>query len=271
MIARTEAFTLIEVLAATVLTAGLMMGVMAVVSDLGPAGMGVQEPAEAFHQGLQEAADRIAFDVAAASEIDASLPGRIVLIGYCRLDGPAGRRVHRPVRVEYRIETIGQMRCLVRYQQGLDVLTNQNRRRDLLGVGLEQISLQASRGGQVLSQWQRSRQPDRPPAGPSKPADASNGPVASRDQLNPYDSVNMNGLMIYIKYAPDWALIKEGLLLPRPEVGRNDRSGTEDQTPAAQPDNGLASPPPVRWRLQLRDSQSELDRTIWIQPEGASQ
>jgi hypothetical protein len=283
-----KAFTLIELLAATVLSAGLMMGVMAVVFDLRPSASGASAMDDVVRGHLQAAASCIAADVSNAIEIDASQSGRIVLIGYRRLTGAQCQPVHRPVRIEYRVDTVGSRRCLIRYQQGLDVRTNRNRRRDLLLVGIDKMELEATRHGEVVTQWIRREPtafvPPGPRVGPG-PAEATEGPPApatSREQLNPYDQIRWNGLNFYIKYVPDEILIERGILVEAdeadaPEAARGPEA-PEEQQPAGRdqrPGTGVVtsrgqtrSAAPAGWKLRLESSPVTLERTIWIEPGG---
>ncbi len=140
-------FTLIELLAASALTAVLMVGVLAVIADLGAAGM---EPTRALEADATFEDDALAAwlsllreDLEHAMDVDVPRPGVLVLTGYGALDGSRRERTHRPVRVRYTVEEVGGRAWLVRRQAALDVLSNRHVQRDLVCSGVVRFALEA--------------------------------------------------------------------------------------------------------------------------------
>jgi hypothetical protein len=142
------AFTLLEVLVATVLATLLMVGVLAVVADLGASG--VVAPAKARPEAAlgPEAADAwvrlLREDLNHASAVHAADENEMTLVGYAALDTPARERTHRPVRVLYRIQEVRGRRWIIRRQEALDVLTNENVQQDLVCCGVSRFELKGS-------------------------------------------------------------------------------------------------------------------------------
>ncbi len=140
-----RAFTLLELLVATALSTVLMIGVLAVVADLGAPEVAAGIAEEAGAAGGDEALDAwvglLREDLAHAHSIDASKANEVVLMGYGALDGRARERTHRPVLVLYKIERIDGRPWLIRRQAVLDVLTNQNVQRDLVCCGVTRFEL----------------------------------------------------------------------------------------------------------------------------------
>ncbi len=271
MTARTG-FSLIELLLATVLSVLLMMGVMAVVSDLAKASQDSQQRQETVQPSvLGELGELLRRDLAHADSVDASGPGRIVMTGQAGLDRYDRSREHRPVRVTYRIQQIGSHRWLIRQQESLDLQTNQNRQRDLICRGIDRLELLSGSGGGQLV-WNRSRSegpPDHPPAEGADPPEDRKPPrlATSRDQLDPYDSIKINGLNFYIKYAPRWALEQRGLLAPRPEPG--DQAEAGEQPP--EPSRKAPVDPAQAWRLRVWVEASDApvwDRVVSLRRQG---
>lgn len=142
---RPRAFTLLELLVATALSTVLMIGVLAVVADLGAPEVAAGIRDEAGAGGAAEASDAwvrlLREDLAHAHSIDASKANEVALMGYGALDGRGRERTHRPVLVLYRIEMIDGRPWLIRRQAVLDVLTNQNVQRDLVCCGVTRFEL----------------------------------------------------------------------------------------------------------------------------------
>ncbi len=127
-----RAFTLLELMLASALSALLMVGVLAVVADLGASGGIQQVQLGDDQQPLEACAAVIRDDLVHASKVYESATDELTLFGYGALDAAGRRRTHRPVLVQYRFERIGDRRWLVRRQASLDVLSNQNVQRDLV-------------------------------------------------------------------------------------------------------------------------------------------
>lgn len=153
-----RAFTLLEMLMATALSTVLMIGVMAVVADLGSAGLDSSvrqrkpletggDPAPGIgRDALGAWVGLLREDLRHATEVVASRDNELTLWGYGALDSRSRERTHRPVRVRYGIETVGGRSWLVRRQSLLDALTNQNVQRDLVCGGVRRFELVSVRG-----------------------------------------------------------------------------------------------------------------------------
>ncbi|MFA7236021.1 MAG: prepilin-type N-terminal cleavage/methylation domain-containing protein [Phycisphaeraceae bacterium] len=132
-------FTMLELLMALALSAMLMIGVMAVIAQLGAksvrqasanagqVGAGVLPGA-----GMESMARLMGEDIGQAERVDATRPNQLELTGYCGLDDQGRGRSHRPVDVVYRLEQVNGRTWLVRRQMLRDVLTNENIQRDLV-------------------------------------------------------------------------------------------------------------------------------------------
>ena len=115
-------FTLIEILLATILTAVLMVGVLAViVSVSGP----IQHRSEESGQStigqidLDAITRVLATDLAQARSIE-STSGELKLMSYGGLDPQDRTRTQRPVNIGYRVQLIDDNPWLVRTEQALD-------------------------------------------------------------------------------------------------------------------------------------------------------
>jgi hypothetical protein len=189
-------FTLLELLLATVLSVMLMLGVLAVVTDLttDPRTVGSQDAnSELLQTRTIDAWVRVLRgDLSHAIQIDASQPGRVVMLGSGALDDRGRDRTHRPVQVVYSLETVGGRRWLVRRQALQDVLTAHNIQRDLVCSGVRRFELvpqgaesatrqggsQSGSGG-VLGQGQAS--PDQGPDADENPRPDPDQPDAPED------------------------------------------------------------------------------------------
>ena len=125
---RAKAFTMVELLAATALSAMLMIGVLGVIGVIGerassPLTLIDQPPDDALLRQLR-------WDLSHARSICVE-GDRLLLRGYGGL-ADDGRPAHRPADVSYAVALLGQRPWLVRRQSELDALTNLNSRRDLL-------------------------------------------------------------------------------------------------------------------------------------------
>lgn len=141
---RARAFTLIELLAATAISAMLMIGVLGVVTDLGELAAGVSpegrsatpvtdDPVSAWVRLLRE-------DLEQARGVEET-SGGVMLTGQLALGRDRRDRTHRPACVRYRVETIAGRRWVVRQQEALDVRTNDNVQRDLVLSGVQRFEL----------------------------------------------------------------------------------------------------------------------------------
>ncbi len=227
-----RAFTLLEVLMATVLATVLMIGVLAVVTTLGAparASKGAAAPPAngAAAPSLDDASidalvGLLRKDIGHATRVDASRPNELTLLGYDALDSGARERTQRPVRVLYRIEEIDGRCWLIRRQAALDVLTNRNVQRDLVCEGLvrfEMAQSTAATGGkpdvippeEAMATWRQGAG-----AEPGAKTEAAAGPkpdtatAANSDGVTAgtpagegkEEMVLYHGLYFYIKYVP---------------------------------------------------------------------
>ncbi len=142
-------FTLLELLMATVLSALLMVGVLAVVADLGADGLsgGLSAAAEAAssraagEDAVEHWLGLLREDLQHAAETNMLGESEVELIGCLALDADRRRRTHRPVRVVYRIADVAGRSWLVRRQEALDVLTNRHVQRDLVCRDIRRFEL----------------------------------------------------------------------------------------------------------------------------------
>ena len=143
--ANPRAFTLLELLLAMALSTMLLLGVLAVLTDLGavgtaPGGGGVlrkgSDPAP-----VETWAHLLSDDLSHAAHVDASAENKVTLIGYGALDARGRERMHRPVRVVYTLEELDGRPWLIRRQEALDVPTNRNVQCDLVGAGVTRFEL----------------------------------------------------------------------------------------------------------------------------------
>jgi hypothetical protein len=237
-------FTLLELLLATVLSVVLMMGVLAVLTDLstGSQTFVASEASESPVQRrvLEAWAELLRGDLSHAQSIEACKPNRVVLRGSGALDNRARSRTHRPVEIHYELRRIQGRTWLVRRQRALDVLSNRNVQRDLVCTGVSKFELVAE-GGIALSGDKaaaiRQRRAPRGNGGPLPEPEAASqesseasawdgqpspqapprvesrsGPEESGEELRTYYdpktkevSVMVNGLWYYPRYAPRWA------------------------------------------------------------------
>lgn len=152
---RRKAFTLLELMLAVTLASLLVMGVLAVLTQVGASalnppvasrleGEASDEQANAAatlsDHALEAAVALLRRDMAHATRIEAEA-NRLELVGPCALEARRRAGVHRPVRVIYTLERIEGRRWLVRTQRALDVATNQNTQRDLVLAGLARFRL----------------------------------------------------------------------------------------------------------------------------------
>lgn len=148
-----RAFTLLEMLLATVLSTLLLIGLLAVVADLGASGM-----AAGGQFGTLFAADGSPDSAAMAEAVEAWLPllredlnhtaradvskaNELTLVGQFALDAGGRARTHRPARVRYRLTEINGRRWLIRRQEALDSWTNEDVQCDLVCSGVTRFEV----------------------------------------------------------------------------------------------------------------------------------
>ncbi|MEX2672293.1 MAG: prepilin-type N-terminal cleavage/methylation domain-containing protein [Phycisphaeraceae bacterium] len=139
-----RAFTLLELLLATAISAMLMVGVLSVITTLGADSVG---PAESRNQRvsrdeiLHRWTQLLRHDLGHARTIEPPVENTITLLGYAALTGPARDRVHRPVEVVYELASQAGRSWVVRRQRALDTLTNRVTERDLVCGGVRAFRL----------------------------------------------------------------------------------------------------------------------------------
>jgi len=231
-----HAFTLVELLAATALTAILMVGVLAVVADLGVANLTSSSTAAkpSPEAGAMEALVRLLReDLVHATAVRIPRPNEVVLVGYAALDGNDRERTHRPVLVAYRLADLDGRRWLIRRQSALDVLSNQGIRYDLVCgnvtrfelvrsggdsgadatsapapvLSLSTVGLSASdstRGTASADAWDTGGVATAA-TGPTAAAPGSKTAASTEGGAADDESVLFNGLFFFKKYLPEWA------------------------------------------------------------------
>lgn len=115
-------FTLIELVAATALTAVLAITAMYVIASLRlrPQANGLLATQSAWTEQLR---DRVRWDLMQAISLRID-PGGMVLAGYISIDPVTRESTHRPVTVSYSLKSIGGHSWLIREQTDLNVLSS---------------------------------------------------------------------------------------------------------------------------------------------------
>lgn len=156
------AFTLLEVLAALVLSAVLMFGVMAVVAsprNRNLAAVVAVDPMAPGDDTLDRLADLLREDLMLARSVEAGAD-RLTLDGPLALDDASRERSHRPARVVYAVEKDANGAWLVRTQSAQDVLSTGIVRRDLVTRGVRRLAVSSADGqtpaGQPTRTWRLS-------------------------------------------------------------------------------------------------------------------
>lgn len=146
-----RAFTLIEMLAATALSALLMVGLMRVIGTVRSPGRSEPSPlarnASEAHEGLLDAVNLIEWDLVHARTIQLG-QNTVTVEGYGSLQRTDGlsrddfsriARPHRPVRVRYLLRTIAGQTWLIRQQTDLDDPTNRSTWTELVACGVDRF------------------------------------------------------------------------------------------------------------------------------------
>jgi hypothetical protein len=294
---QSRAFTLLEMVLATALTVLLMFGVLAVTVEMQPATIGSGSSRETtdsavgytddqrINPGMLEAwVELITADMANAQRIEQTPSGRIVLTGYCAIDGRNYQRMHRPVRVFYRVTSIDGQTWVVREQAALDVLNNRNIRIDLVCPGIRRFALVSNDGaGDGNLEWvevipTHGRWPDRKnnPSEHSQAADdtdSTSQSMTGAPQQRPPDSILVNGLWFYWEYAPAWArereLAERGLISDTVAPGNSTDDG--DGVAAGRATSLGPINPGRPYRLRVWADATEkpvMDRPLGFHPGG---
>ena len=150
-------FSLIEMLAAAALSAVLMIGLLAVIAGVGRTRRAFAERTEqaAWSAGV---ADLLRTDLRNAQTIKVGA-NQLTLTGTGALDAQTLAPTHRPVRIEYSLQTAAGQSWLIRRQVDLDVLSTANSWSEPVCPGVASFAVEPI--------------PDPLPAGaPKPPADA---------------------------------------------------------------------------------------------------
>ncbi len=288
-----RAFTLLELLTATVLSTVLMMGVMAVVTDLGASGMYQQTPdgsgespgAHKQSRQLDAWMRLLRRDISHAGEVNTLENNELVFTGYNALDTSGGRRTHRPVQVSYRIREVDGRKWLVRQQAALDVLTNKNVQRDLVCRGVRRFEL--------VPIVRKSKQVDKKPPKKTKPHAGRKKPVEKTIIPSGEDgsglkltyettaqgrkvSILVNHHYFYPQYAPEWARRAYEKSLSTGAFGdasQTDASGENGDKDASGSGSDRPVSGNITWRLRVWTEDSTepaYDRVVKIQPGGGA-
>jgi len=140
-----RAFTLLELLLATVLSVLLMMGVLGVITSIGSPdrpGENTGAPAQQQAEMVQSLIRLLGDDLRQAHLVEHEQDNVLLLTGPIGLSDGERSRLHRQVRVEYRIERVEDRPWLTRRQTELDVLTSDNLQRDLVCSGIERFQIE---------------------------------------------------------------------------------------------------------------------------------
>lgn len=230
---RPRGFTLLELLLASVLLTTLMIGALAVVADLGSAGVTPggegDRKADSPRCAVEIWAELLDEDLRQAVAVCVSDANEVFLLGWGHLEGGCGERTGRPALVLYSLDEIGGHRWLARRQVALDHSQTQNGRLDLVCRGITRFELRpAGQAGQTSID----------PKGP--PSDRLAGTVRICDMDFP------------IAPLPNWARRD----LPNGQWVRNDSALRE---PHSQSSVTVESTPrPVKaWSLRVWTDQSD--------------
>ncbi len=254
-------FTLLELVLASALSVVLMMGILAVLTDMSSDPETLIKPtradAPATGRTFEAWAKLLRDDMSHTHRIESSGPNRIVLRGSGALDARGRSRTHRPVELVYELRKIDGRTWLVRRQRALDVLSNRNVQRDLVCTGIEKFELSAEGSMLIQGAVQASgesappgaeQNPDRSARGsreqgpreaplPSPAGAGTASPGQGPDQPSPPEGelrtlhdpssdevcIMINGLWYYPRYAPRWAQEQY-----RRQSGQGDSADTPD-------------------------------------------
>jgi len=286
-------FTLIELMLAVALSSLLMIGVLAVITQLGAAAFksnaesNTDTAVDALPDHvLDNATHLLRDDLDHATRVDAS-HNRLVIESYHALEARRRERMHRPVRITYHVQQIAGNPWLVRTQRALDVMTNQNYQRDLVCRGItrfelipEPVTVPALVTSEVLKPASTSASEGQGPS--AQDPDALNLKTTTDGERVSY---LYKGMMYYRKHLPDHVQKR----LPKPRSASNatdtsDRATThqnaqttsgnqnnEKTTGDSAEDEGLeATMPQTRWRLRVwagddtRNQPPDHDRVVTI-------
>lgn len=296
---RSSAFTMMEMLLATLLTVLLMMGVLAVLVQVHPAADARSPSGSLNHQPGQDAwdgsidvprldawADLLARDLANARRIDATRPGMIAMTGYCAIDGQTYELVHRPVRVVYRVERVDEQAWVIREQTALDVLSNRNVRVDLVcpdvdrfvvveGTDEQRNNLEPNVAAARAITGVADKHSSNDDPGTGGEGEQQGRSMVGESRKRPPRAILVGGLWFYWEHAPAWAREKE-----LAERGLSNGAGAssdqgDDHADAALSGNQPLGPvnPGRAYRLQVWGDSTEapiFDRPLGFHDGGGA-
>ncbi len=293
-----RAFTILELLLATVLLCGLMISVLAVLTRVGipsqAAGtLGTDDGGRSVVSGkdnrtIDAWVALLRADLEQAVVIESMSSGRISMVGYRSLEGEARQPRHRPVQIVYRIEKIGADAWLIREQSWLDDLSNQNVRRDLVCRGVIDFHLSADRSGVTPGSGPKVTPNIEPsPSGNHPAEEPGNSTSSGQPQEAPTspapvkldDTVWHNSLPYFRSKAPAWLIeearkqeaqrIRSGQGTGRPGgVAGQDVTTRDDGQVGSRPSTAAGAPSSAisaLWRLSVHtsgDDKTQLHRLL---------
>lgn len=255
---RTRAFTLLELLLATVLLAVLMIGVLSVVARLSTAAYRAEAMSAVQRSGAAASVPDIERDIEPlirllrddlehASHIDASRPNQVTLSSHCALDRITLEPTHRPALVSYSLEELDGRTWLIRRQAALDAISNEPAHRALVCAGVKIFQIEATgASATAASTIEAGASASQPTPG----SDAAS-PAAAL-QPGPDDTVVVNGVSFYRRLLPP-QLLRELDAAAKGSGGAPNAS--QPRQPALLlPSKKLASdrPPDTIWRLRIQ-------------------
>lgn len=209
-------FTLLELLMAAALTTILTIGLLAVLTNISASSnlplnsignsSGVMSKMDISIGEIDALVRLLREDIIHADKIDASKVNELSITGYGALDRISRQRKHRPVNVLYKLEKIDGHFWLIRRQEALDVLSNQNIQRDLICSGVTRFKLVLI--DSVLESIEKGGV-DSSDVKNQNDNNVEQNKTETADNLLPFaeqkTSVLINGLRFYPEYVPDWA------------------------------------------------------------------
>jgi hypothetical protein len=180
-------FTLLELLLATVLSVMLMLGVLAVVTDLStdPATIPSRSQTDAARQRqtLDAWVRLLRGDLTHAIQVRADTASRVEMLGSGALDERGRSRTHRPVKVSYSLVTLDGQRWLIRRQTAQDSLVAHATQRDLICRGVRRFELVAEGAAPTtLQEVQPVAEPVTPGEGSTPEDPVDRRPVAPEER-----------------------------------------------------------------------------------------
>lgn len=133
-------FTLLELMLATVLMSVLMIGVLAVLTQVLRSPQMTSDQGEPMGEVGPSWVELIRHDLTQARTVEHSA-NRIKLMGYVWLDPVTGQRTQQPAHVTYRLVEIGERPWMVRTSQMIDRDKQPTVRHELLGSGVTRFEL----------------------------------------------------------------------------------------------------------------------------------